>query len=198
MKTTQRLVCALALVVTLFPFSTGGSCLAQNRVRGYGSVQRTIDQIFSEAFPADGPGAAVIATRNGEVVFRGGYGLADMELGVPIEPDMVFPIASITKEFTAALTLQLVEQGAISLADEITKYLPDFPVHGYHPTVGHLLSHTSGVPNFFQKPEFQANIRNDHTLEEVIAYFAGDPFDFPPGEKYGYSNSGYIDRKSVV
>lgn len=155
-------------------------------------IQARMDSVLSSAYSQDGPGASVIAVRDGEVVFRKGYGLADLELGVPIEPNMLFRVASITKEFTAALVLQLVEEGVLSMDDEITKYLPDYPVQGHRVTIENLLTHTSGIPTFQRVPGFQDQVRLDHTLEETIAIFASQPFEFSPGERYSYSSSGYI------
>jgi CubicO group peptidase (beta-lactamase class C family) len=155
-------------------------------------LAKRIDAFLSPYYSADEPGISVIATRNGEIIFRKGYGSANIELGVPIEPHMVFRIASITKEFTAVLIMQLVEQGKISLDDDITKYLPDYPTQGHTVTIAHLLSHTSGIIHFTQLQAFQDNIRQDHTPQEVIDVFKNEPFQFEPGERYSYSNSGYI------
>jgi CubicO group peptidase (beta-lactamase class C family) len=157
-----------------------------------GSVQARIDRTLASAFHEDGPGAAIIAAKEGEIILRKGYGLADLELGVPVEPHMVFRVASLTKEFTAALILQLVEEGIVSLDDEITDFIPDYPVQGNRVTIEHLLTHTSGIPTFQRVPGFQDHVRLDHTLDETIAIFAGQPFEFPPGERHSYSSSGYI------
>jgi CubicO group peptidase (beta-lactamase class C family) len=162
------------------------------------TAQTRIDRVLASAFPPDGPGAAVIAVQNGEVMLRKGYGLADLELGVPIQPEMVFRVASITKEFTAALVLQLVEEGAISLEDEITDFLPDYPLRGNKVTLRHLLTHTSGIPTFQAVPGFQDHVRLDHTVEETLAIFAGEPFEFLPGERYSYSSSGYIVLGAIL
>jgi CubicO group peptidase (beta-lactamase class C family) len=186
---------ALGIVLTLGVLASLACSQAGPPPGGEGqaeSIADLIDQMLSPVFSADRPGVAVIAATDGEVVFRRGYGSANLELGVAIEPDMVFRVASITKEFTAALVMQLVERGIISLEDEITEFLPDYPVQGHKVTIAHLLSHTSGVKNFTRLPAFQDNIRRDHTVDETIAYFANEPFDFVPGDRYSYSSSGYI------
>lgn len=156
------------------------------------SIADQIDNKLLPAFKDDRPGAAVIVAVDGEVVFRRGYGLASVELAVPIEPDMVFRAASITKEFTSVLVMQLVEQGLISLDDEVTKYLPGYPVQGHTVTIAHLLSHTAGVTDYVGLEAFQDRVREDHTLDDIIAYFADQPFESAPGEQYSYSNSEYI------
>src|SRR5262244_1998909 len=87
-----------------------------------GDLAARLDRIFSEAYPATGPGAAVIVVRDGKTILRKGYGLANVELSVPIQPDMVFRIGSVTKQFTSAAILKLVEAGKMSLSDEIGKF----------------------------------------------------------------------------
>jgi D-alanyl-D-alanine carboxypeptidase len=93
----------------------------------------------------DGPGAAVVVARSGRTVFRAGFGTANLELGVRIEPEMVFRLGSITKQFTAVSVLMLAEQGKLALTDDITMFLPDYPTHGHQTTLEHLLTHTSGI-----------------------------------------------------
>ncbi len=90
----------------------------------------------------------MIVVDDGQVVLREGYGLANVELGVPIAPDMVFRIGSVTKQFTAVAALLLVQEGKLAFDDEITKYLPDYPTHGKKITVEHLLTHTSGIKSY--------------------------------------------------
>jgi CubicO group peptidase (beta-lactamase class C family) len=86
-----------------------------------------IDQVLRSAFPADAPGAAVLVARNGQVLLRKGYGMANLELGVPADAGDVFRICSITKQFTAVAILQLVEAGKVRLDDDIHQYVPDYP-----------------------------------------------------------------------
>jgi CubicO group peptidase (beta-lactamase class C family) len=101
--------------------------------------------MVAKAIPAEGPGAAVIAVKDGKTVFRKAYGMANLELGVPISPESVFRLGSITKQFTAVAVLALAEEGKLSLSDPITRFLPDYPTHGHVITVEHLLNHTSGI-----------------------------------------------------
>lgn len=156
------------------------------------------DQLFSRAYAAGEPGAAVLVMKDGQVVLRKGYGMASLELGVPIQPDMVFEIASITKEFTAAAILLLEERGKLSVEDEVTKYLPDYPTHGQKITLRHLLTHTSGVPDFTGLPEWWPRMREDMTVPQIIDLFKDKPLDFTPGEKQSYSNSGYVLLAAVI
>ncbi len=149
--------------------------------------------MFAEAYPASGPGAAVIVVQDGKPVLRKGYGLAEIELGVPIRPDMVFRIGSVTKEFTSACVLILAEQGKLRLDDDLTKYLPDYPTGGRKITIEQLLTHTSGIHSYTDDPTFWAGrMREDLTLPQLIASFQSAPFDFEPGTRWHYDNSGYV------
>lgn len=157
-----------------------------------------IDSAISVHFKKDEPGIAAIAAVNGKIVFRNGYGSANIELGVTIEPHMVFRIASITKEFTAVMTMMLVEQGKITLDDDITKYLPDYPTRGQPITIRHLLSHTAGLVHFSRLETFQKRIREDFTVQETIDLFKDEPLLFAPGERYSYSSSGYVLLGAII
>jgi CubicO group peptidase (beta-lactamase class C family) len=135
------------------------------------------------------PGAAVAVLRNGELLRAQGYGLANVELNVPVSTSTVFQLQSITKTFTAAATLMLVEQGAIRLDDKITQYLSDLPEAWHEITVRQLLSHTSGLKDFINEPT--VNLRLDAAPAEIIKSLADKPLNFTPGEKFRYSNTGY-------
>jgi len=161
-------------------------------------VVRYADQLFSQTYPAGEPGAAVLVTRGGKVLLRKGYGMANLELGVPIRPDMVFELGSVTKQFTAAAILLLQERGKLSVSDEVTKYLPDYPTHGQKITIEHLLTHVSGVPNYTSLPEWRPRVREEMTVQQVIDLFKDKPLDFNPGEKWSYSNSAYILLGAVI
>jgi Beta-lactamase/Domain of unknown function (DUF3471) len=154
-------------------------------------LQALLDTTLAAIFPANEPGAAVIVMRDGETVYRNGFGMANLELGVPIQPDMVFRIASVTKQFTAVAILLLMEQGKLALDDPITRFLPDYPVHDQHITVEHLLTHTSGIPNYTDMKEWLPLWRKDFALQELIDLFKDQPMQFPPGTRWAYSNSGY-------
>ncbi|MEE4145891.1 MAG: serine hydrolase [Halieaceae bacterium] len=164
------------------------------------SASPDYQQWLDEAYPADGPGAAVIVVRDNEVLFRSAAGMADMELGVPLTPANVFRIGSITKQFTAAGILLLEEQGKLSVSDNINKYLPDYPTQGHTIKIENLLSHTSGIFNYTDIPGYfdGAAIRKDVTTEELIAVFANLPMNFAPGEAYSYSNSGYVLLGAII
>ena len=156
------------------------------------------DQVLSAAYPADQPGAAALVIQNGKVVLRKGYGMANLDLGVPVSPDMVFELGSITKQFTAASILLLQERGQLRVEDDITKYLTDYPTHGETITIEHLLTHTSGIPSYTGLPEWLPRVREDMTLQTLIGLFKDKPLEFKPGEKWAYNNSGYILLGAIV
>ena len=106
------------------------------------AMRQQMEAVLTKAYPADQPGAAVIVTRDCEVLYRAARGMANLELGVPLEADMVFRLGSISKQFTGAAIALLEERGELSIDDPITKFLPDYPTHGHEITVAHLLAHT--------------------------------------------------------
>ncbi|MBE2207339.1 MAG: serine hydrolase [Saprospiraceae bacterium] len=151
-----------------------------------------IDQLLSAQFPADGPGCTAIVAKGDQVLYRKAFGMAHLELDVPMKPEHVFRIGSITKQFTGAAILKLEEAGKLSVQDDITKYLPDYPTQGHKITIEHLLTHTSGIRSYTDMPEFGSVMRTDKSPEEFIAFFKDQPMDFAPGEKWQYNNSGYF------
>lgn len=150
-----------------------------------------VDALFADSVQSNTPGAAVLVARNGTILLEKGYGLAQVEARIPITPDTRFRIGSVTKEFTAAAILKLAEEGRLSLDDPVGKFIPDWP-RGHEVTLRQLLTHTSGIHNFTAKPDFQAHVRSPMALDQLIASFKHDPYDFNPGEKYSYCNSGYV------
>jgi D-alanyl-D-alanine carboxypeptidase len=133
---------------------------------------------------------AVLISRHGKVLLRQAYGLANYELRVPNSPSMRFHIASVSKAFTAAAILQLQENGLLTLSDPVSRFLPDFP-QGDKIQLENLLTHTSGIRDINDLPDYDDFARGPHTLPDLVAKFAGLPLQSEPGEKYSYSNSNY-------
>ena len=119
------------------------------------------------------------------------YGFADLENRVAVREDSVFAIGSLTKQFTAALILRLAELGKLSLGDEITRHLPNYPVGNRRVTIHHLLTHTSGIQNYSVLPEFSRRLTEDLAPEEIADVFKDEPFQSEPGQRFEYNNSGY-------
>jgi CubicO group peptidase (beta-lactamase class C family) len=154
--------------------------------------EKKIDQLLSERYKTDGPGAVALVAKNGEILFKKAYGMANLELGVPMQTNMVFEIGSITKQFTAIAILLLVEEGKITLEDDLTKYIPDYPTHEHPITVHHLLTHTSGIRSYTDMPTFGEFWRNDYEPAKFIDMFKNEPMDFAPGKEWKYNNSAYF------
>ncbi|WP_332735533.1 serine hydrolase [Flavihumibacter sp.] len=155
-------------------------------------LEKDFDNVLSQIYKQGGPGCAALITEKGKPLYRKAFGMANIELGVPMKPEMVFRIGSITKQFTAIAILQLMEQGKLSLQDEITKFIPDYPVNGKKITIEHLLTHTSGIKSYTSMPSFETIIRKDMKPDELVGFFKNEPMDFDPGAKFLYNNSGYF------
>jgi len=150
-----------------------------------------VDALFADSIHSNTPGAAVLIARDGKMLLEKSYGLARIEMPVSIRPDTRFRIGSITKQFTAAAILKLAERGKLNVNDPISKYIPDWP-SGHEVTLRLLLNHSSGIHNFTAKAGFQANVTKAITLDTLVSSFKNDPYDFAPGDKFRYSNSGYV------
>jgi CubicO group peptidase (beta-lactamase class C family) len=135
------------------------------------------------------PGVAVAIVQKGEVLLARGYGLANVELNVPVKPETIFQSGSVGKQFTSALVMLLVEEGKLSLADPISKFFPGAPPEWEKITVRHLLTHTSGIPNYTDE---SLDYRKDYTEEDLTKLAFGLKLEFPPGSKWSYSNTGYV------
>lgn len=138
-------------------------------------------------------GVSVAVARKGRIVLAKGYGFADLENDVPATAETVFRIGSITKQFTAAAIMRLMEQGKLSLDDTLQHFLPNVPTQGNRVTVRHLLNHTSGIRSYTSLgPKWQRVVRLDLAPDSLVTLFADEPFDFKPGDAYRYNNSGYF------
>jgi CubicO group peptidase (beta-lactamase class C family) len=178
------------LFTTLFLIGTVfNNTLAQSKEDK--QLTTAIDKLLSEQFKTDETGATALVARNGQIVYKKAFGMANLELNIPMQPDNVFRIGSITKQFTAVAILQLMEQGKLSLQDDITKFIPDYPTHGHKITIEHLLTHTSGIKSYTGMKDFGEIMRKDMKPEELINHFKNQPMDFAPGTKWMYNNSGY-------
>lgn len=151
-----------------------------------------IDALAAEALK-EGPvaGLSLAVVRGGDVAIHKGYGLANLELGVPVTEQSLFRIGSITKQFTAAAIMRLVEQGQVKLDDDVTKYVA-FPTQGRRITLRHLLTHTSGLKGYTELEDFAKRAPLELTPDEVLALLKDVPPLFEPGAKWSYSNTGYF------
>jgi CubicO group peptidase (beta-lactamase class C family) len=143
------------------------------------------------------PGVAVLVARDGKILFQAGYGLADVAKQTPITPETKFRIGSVTKQFTAAAILRLAEQGKLAITDPLAKFYPDFP-NAQAITLRHLLTHTSGLHSFTERPGFFAGVTKPIAPADLIASMQKDAPDFAPGAGFNYCNSGYFLLGEIV
>lgn len=189
-------ICAAALLLchpyAAFAQDASASTLGQQ------DLASRIDAALAPYFRAEMPGATVIVVKDGKTVLRRAYGMADTAQGVPMTPDMALRLGSITKQFTAAAILLLQEEGKLSVSDDITRHLPDYPTRGKRITIEHLLTHTSGIASYTGKPDYVNRMAQDLTVAQMIDSFKNDPLDFEPGSQYRYNNSGYFLLGAII
>lgn len=162
------------------------------------AVAGRIDEIFSDWIAPDEPGGKVLILRQGEEVYRGSWGLADVELGVPAERGEIYPIGSLTKQFTATAALLLVDEGKLDLDATLVSLVPGFSITGQSITVRDLLGHTSGLANLSNIPEWSASWGKPATPTELIDLFRRKPLANAPGVRFEYNNSGYVLAGRII
>jgi CubicO group peptidase (beta-lactamase class C family) len=140
----------------------------------------------------------VLLARGGKTLFVGGYGYANEEWRIPNNADTRFPIASITKTFTATLILKLRQRGQLALTDPVCKFVSPCPESWRAINLGHLLLQTTGIPDYAKERGFLEKVRRRVSLAELIAQFRDRPLEFKPGAKHAYSNSNYILLGAVL
>lgn len=150
-----------------------------------------LDEYAQAAYKIKEFNGNVLVMQKGKEIYKKSFGLADREWNAPNTSITKFRIGSITKQFTAAAILQLASQGKLSLDDLLNKYLPGYP-KGDSVTIHMLLNHTSGIVNYTNLPEFWPKATLPLSTDSMIAIFKDKPFDFSPGAKWSYSNSGYF------
>ncbi len=153
----------------------------------------SMDSLVSSQIKSTEPGCAILVASNNRIIYKKAFGSANLELSVPLDPDMVFRIGSVTKQFTAVAILQLAEQGKISLKDSIQRYIKEFPSKGYTITIENLLTHTSGIIDYSSMNHPDPYVeRRDFTPKYIFDFFRNEPLQFQPGAKFAYSNSNYF------
>jgi CubicO group peptidase (beta-lactamase class C family) len=162
-------------------------------------IDRKIDSIFS-AYNSETPGVSIAIVKNGEVVFKKGYGSANLEYGIPITSQTIFNIASVSKQFTAFAIYLLERQGKLSFEDDIRKYFPDLPGYGKPIKIKHLLAHTSGLRDQAALLALAGWHAGDvRTTEQILRMVKNQKeLNFEPGTAFGYSNTGYTLLAEIV
>lgn len=159
-----------------------------------------VDQLMARWDRADSPGAALAVVQDGKVVYKNGYGSAQLEYGIPITPSTVFHVASVSKQFTAFAVILLAEQGKLSLDDDVRKYIPEVPDLGKPITLRQLIHHTSGLRDQWNLLALAGWRLDDVITREHILTLVEhqQELNFDPGEKYVYCNTGYTLLAEVV
>jgi CubicO group peptidase (beta-lactamase class C family) len=152
------------------------------------------EYVLSELATQHIPGVALLVSRDGQVVRAQGYGMANVELEVPVKPETIFQSGSVGKQFTATAVMMLVEEGKMGLEDPLMKYFPDAPTSWKRVTIRQLLSHTAGFTDY--PKDF--DMRKDYTEAELLKIVEAIPLAFPPGTNWSYSNLGYLTLGIVI
>lgn len=180
---TKRIAMILVLAASWLAFST--------RLYAQDNLPRMEQVVQSYVSDKQFMGSVLVA-RGGTTVFDKGYGFANLEWNIPNTPTTKFRLGSITKQFTAASILLLEERGKLKTDDPVKKYIPDAPAAWDKVTIYNLLTHTSGIANFTSFPDYASTETAPTTPEKLVARFRDKPLEFQPGEKWNYSNSGYV------
>ena len=154
-------------------------------------VHLAVSVIARRALEQPVAGLSVAIARNGLTIESRGFGFADVERKIPVTPETIFHVDSVSKNIAAAVALVLAYEGKLSLDEDITKYVPEAPTHGQQVTLRQLLTHTSGLYNFTSLPDADANEARDLSHGQVLALIKDRPADFAPGTSWRYSNTGY-------
>lgn len=192
----------MKLVLSLVRLSLLGvtlASLAGAQRANKAAAQAAIDSVVA-SFLKDGraAGMSVGIVRGKDTLVLKGYGKADLELDVPTPPRAVYEIGSVTKQFTAAGVLLLAEEGKLSLNDDLTKYLPDYPTAGNKIPIRRLLDHTSGIKGYTELPKFGTIMTRKLPKDSLVALFKDVPFDFPTGTGMVYNNSAYFLAGMII
>jgi CubicO group peptidase (beta-lactamase class C family) len=144
------------------------------------------------------PGASFAVIRGNDTLAYGAYGLANIEAARAPTATTIYEIGSNTKQFTSAAIMKLVEQGRVKLDDDLSKFVPQFPLHGKRVSIRQLLTHTSGIHDYTSSPEWSKTWNDPLSPDAIINFVAADTFDFAPGTAYRYDNTGYVLLGMVI
>ena len=156
-------------------------------------ISSHLDFVTTNELQNNSPGGSVLVSKKGKILLHKDFGKSNFELDVDVNAKSVFRIASLSKQFTAVAILKLYEEGKIDIEAPIGTYLQGYPKHLDNVKVSHLLSHTSGIKDYLNLPNFDSDARRiDLTPKELANLFKNEPLDFKPGSQYDYSSSGYV------
>ena len=197
----QTPVVRIVRMLVLIGLGAGGAgSLRAQQVASVADVRDQVDEVFTAYDHSDTPGCALGVVLNGELAYARGFGMANLDYGIAIDPRSVFRIGSTSKQFTAAAIVLAAQEGALSLDDDIRDWLPEMPDYGTPITIRMLLNHTSGIRDYLTLAEL-AGLRDDdwYTDEEALALIAKQQrTNFDPGSEHLYSNSGYFLLSQII
>lgn len=191
----------IAALILLLPAAAG----AQESAPAAESTRETelktrVDALFAEWDRPDSPGCALAVVHNGQLVYQHGYGCANLDYQLPITPDSVFYLASVSKQFTAAAIILLAQEGKLSLDDDVHKYVPELPDYGATITLRHLAHHTSGLRDYLTLMQLAGlrweDVHGDDELIDLVC--RQKALNFAPGDQHLYSNTGYLLLAEIV
>jgi CubicO group peptidase (beta-lactamase class C family) len=175
-------------VVIAVAFSVAALAGCGDKSVGTADASQQVDALFAPLTAGIQPGAAVMVVRDGEIVHAASYGYADLDNRIPITPDSAFRLASVSKQFTAMAIMVLAESGALAYDDPVSRYLPQLaPYEGV--TIRHLMTHTGGLPEYYDVIDTASGMPTN--ADALVLLGEMGKSDFPPGERYEYSNPGY-------
>ena len=194
----------IAIPVSIAPAatSTPSSSTMATTPLDLAEKSKQVDAIFASFVTEDSPGGVVIVVQDGQILYKAGYGLADMEEGTPITVQSIFHLGSVGKQFTALAVMMLAEEGKLKYDDPIGEYLPELARFGDDLTIRHLLHHTSGIPGYYDDGELNEKLLEAAempTNEDALALLSEmGEMQFTPGETFSYSNAGYDMLGSLI
>jgi len=188
MKKVLKLSSVIFVIVLIFHFfGYPNELFAQDKAS-------KIDELMTKISENQQFNGSVLVAENGRVIYKKGFGYANMDWKIPNKPDTKFRIGSITKQFVAMQIMQLVEEGKIKLDGKLIDYLPEYRKNtGEKITIHHLLTHTSGIPSYTGLPGFWSDsTRNPYEIDYMVKNFHSGDLEFEPGSDYKYNNTGYF------
>jgi D-alanyl-D-alanine carboxypeptidase len=183
----------VALISAVVPMAAQRSTISRAEF-----APRADSLVYTYLAESHAPSVAFAVIRGSDTLALGGHGLADIAAWRAPTATTIYEIGSITKQFTSAAIMRLIEQGKLKLDDDMSKYIPQFPLQGKHVTIRHLLNHTSGIHSYTSNPEWQKTWNTPLTPDAIVAFVAKDTFDFAPGANYRYNNTGYVLLGMVI
>jgi CubicO group peptidase (beta-lactamase class C family) len=161
-------------------------------------IENAVDEYITPYVDSRIFSGSVLIAQGENILLSKGYGMANLEHDVPNTPQTKFRLGSITKQFTAMAILMLQEQGQLNVQDSVCDYVPNCPEAWQPITIHHLLTHSSGIPNLTDFPDFEEMMASGSTVSGTINTFIEKPLHFTPGTKFSYSNSGYIVLGHII